>query len=165
MADILEERAKHAAETILENESLTDGLDDAAAQVLLDWGLACAKMIAQSTANLNEAEAEETMSDRLRAVRRLMRPMDEWINRQALEPERSAALLAKIIEQAKVVYGEGYTPPTESQQENFLAQYQASEASPQQIITDLRQFLENTATSTTNNSGEKNDQENQQEAQ
>jgi hypothetical protein len=165
MTDILEERAKHAAETILENESLTDGLDDDAAQVLLDWGLACAKMIAQSTAGLAEAEAEEVMSDRLRAVRRLMRPMDDWINRQMLEPDQSAALLSKIIEQAKIVYGEAYIPPSESQQQSFLAQYQTSEASPQQIITDLRQFLENTATPTANNSGEENGQENQQEIQ
>ena len=160
MTDILEERAKHAAETILENESLTDGLDDAAAQVLLDWGLACAKLIAQSTAGLDEAAAEEVMSNRLRAVRRLMRPMDEWINRQTLDPDQSAALLSKIIEQAKVVYGEGYTPPTESQQQSFLAQYQASEANPQQTITDLRQFLENAGSSTANNSGEENGQEN-----
>ena len=163
MTDMLEERAKHAAETILENESLTDGLDDSAAQVLLDWGLACAKMIAQSTAGLNGLEAEEVMSNRLRAVRRLMRPMDEWIKRQELDPERSAELLAKIIEQAKIVYGETFTPPDESQQESFLTDYHASEKSPEQIITDLRQFLENKNTSTTNASGEENGQENHQE--
>jgi len=42
----LEQRASRAAESILEDESLTSDLDDVAAKVLLDWGLACAKAIA-----------------------------------------------------------------------------------------------------------------------
>jgi hypothetical protein len=91
-----------------------------------------------------------------------MRPMDEWINRETLDPERSAALLARIIEQAQIVYGEGYTPPTEAQQESFLTGYRASEATPQQIIIDLRNFLENSDSPATNRSGGINDQENQQ---
>lgn len=155
----LEERTQRAAESILENESLTEGLDDEAAQVLLDWGLACAKTIAQSTEGLTEAEAEEIMSTRLRAVRRLMRPMDKWINQEALDSEHSAALLAQIIEQAQIVYGEDYTPPTEAQQESFLNGYHASEENAQQTIIDLRKFLENTPPPTTNNSGGTNDQE------
>jgi hypothetical protein len=43
------QRIERAAESILENERLTADLDDAAAQVLIDWGLACAELIAGST--------------------------------------------------------------------------------------------------------------------
>jgi len=47
--DELTRRAQDLAESILENESLTADLDDAAAKVLIDWGVACAEIIAHST--------------------------------------------------------------------------------------------------------------------
>ena len=94
----------HAVENILENESLTTDLDDAAAEALLDWGVACAKMIAQSTVGLNKIEAEDVMLPRLRATRRLMRLMNRWgSKRLQMDVESNAALLTKVIEQAVII--------------------------------------------------------------
>jgi hypothetical protein len=141
--DELAQRASRAAESILENESLTADLDDAAANVLLDWGVACAKTIAQSTAGLDSAQAEEAMVPRLRAIRQLMRSVNNWIaNRQGMDAEANATSLNKIIEQATLTYGESFRPPDQDRRDAFLKQLLESTGTPQQLIADLRGLLE-----------------------
>ncbi len=137
----LTQRTNRVAESILENERLTADLDDATAQVLLDWGIACAKVIVQSTTGLDDTEAEEAMYPRLRATRRLMRLVNRWIpKRLNMESEDHTAQLTKIIEQAEVIYGEGFTPPGNEQQEAFLHRTLAD--SPPQIVKNLRTLIE-----------------------
>jgi hypothetical protein len=140
--DKLTQRINRAVENILENEALTSNLDDDAAQALLDWGIACAQMIAQSTEWLSDIEAEDAMSPRLRAIRRMMRHVNQWIP-QRLEAgsEDNAASLAKIIEQATVIYGKDFTHPGSIQQQNaFLRRNLA--ASPVETIASLRVLIE-----------------------
>jgi len=138
------QRIERAAEGILENERLTADLDDAAAQVLLDWGLACAELIAGSTDGLSDSDAEEVMSPRLRATRRLMRGVNEWVAGQAdRSPEGGAELLAQIIEQAEVIYGDGFIPPDDDRREAFLARHSRRAENSAQSIEELRKLLEN----------------------
>ena len=95
--DEIARRVKRAAASILENERLTAELEDAAAQVLLDWGVACAETIIHSTAALDSGVVEDIMSQRLRATRRLMRRVSKWVaNRRTMDAEHSAALLTQI---------------------------------------------------------------------
>ena len=101
--DELTQRVNRAAEGILENESLTADLDDAPAQALLDWGVACARMIAESTAGLGEVEAEKAMSPRLRATRRLMRLVSKWV-----AGRHQSGLLIEVLEQAAIIYGKDF---------------------------------------------------------
>lgn len=151
-------RVKRAAESILENEALTADLDDVAAKVLLDWGGACAKMIAQSTAGLNNIEAEDAMSPRLRATRRLMRLVNRWVSkRQQRDTEGSATALTKIIEQAAIIYGEDFTPPSDDRRDAFLRQ--SLTAPPPQIIRDLRALIENLDSNSAINTGGTDGQE------
>jgi hypothetical protein len=139
--DELAQRINHAAESILENEALTADLDDVTAQALLDWGVACARMIAQGTEGLNDVEAENVMSPRLRAIRRLMRQVDQWIpQRREADVEASAALLTRIIAQATVIYGGDFIPPNSAQQDAFLRRNLA--AAPEEIITRLRALID-----------------------
>lgn len=136
--DELARRERRAAESILENESLTADLDDKVATVLLDWGLACATEIARSTASLDPAQATIATSERLRATRRLMRR----VNRQSMDMSGSAVLLAQIIEQAAVIYGEGFTPPDRGQQQTFLSLLGELADDPEGFISALRTFVE-----------------------
>ena len=80
--DEFADRSRRAVESLLENESLTSSLDDAAAQVLLKWGTDCAKLIVSSTAGLDAASAEDAMYPRMRALRRLMRRVNKWAARR-----------------------------------------------------------------------------------
>jgi hypothetical protein len=149
-------RVNRVAESILENEGLLDQINDAAAQELLDWGLACATMIAQSTANLDDAAAEEAMSPRLRATRRLMRRVNKWVVRQQeKDAAGSADVLAQIIEQAAIIYGEDFIPPDEAQCAAFASQQAELADNPQQMIKNLRQLLDITLAQ----QGDNNDQE------
>ena len=141
--DEFAQRLKRAADNILENERLTSELDDAAAQVLLDWGVACAEEIARSTAGLKGSKVEEAMSPRLRATRRLMRRVSKWVaNRRTMDGERSGELLSQISEQAEIIYGEGFAAPDTDQRDILLRLPFVYADEPQQMIADLRQTLD-----------------------
>jgi len=138
------QRIERAAESILENERLTADLDDAAAQVLIDWGLACAELIAGSTDGLSDSEAEEAIAPRLRATRRLMRRVNEWVaGRTDMSSEGGAELLAQIIEQTDIIYGDSFIPPDDDRRDAFLTRHSGLAENPAQSIEELRELLEN----------------------
>ncbi|MFC1974827.1 hypothetical protein ACFLXQ_00335 [Chloroflexota bacterium] len=161
MPDQLTQRIDRVAQSILENESLTSELDDAAAQELLDWGVDWAKIIVLHTANLNEIEAEEVMSPQLRANRRLMRVVNKWITKQqAIDVEDSAKSLTKIIEQVAIIYGEDFIPPDGGQCVAFARLQIEFMDNPQQMITNLREWLKTSSRISLTNEGENHDKEN-----
>ena len=135
------QRTAAAAESIMENERLTTDLDDDADKVLVDWGIVCAKRVVQQTTGMDDAEAEEAAYPSLRATRRLMRTINNWIKKgQAIEPEERVASLDKVIENATIIYGEDLTPPTSERRNTFLGQHLAD--TPPQLIASLRAFVE-----------------------
>jgi len=141
--DELETRTRRAIESLLENESLTSGLDDAAAQVLLDWGMDCVKAIVASTAELDAASLEDATYSRMRALRRLMRRVNKWAGqRDGLDQSGDAAFLKEVIEQAAIVYGPEYAAPEQGQDRSFLMRL-AFSSQPEQMIADLRALVEN----------------------
>ena len=124
--DELQRRFERAAEGILENERLTAGLDDEAAAVLIDWGLSWAGVIVIATAGMPDSEAEELLSPRLKANRRLMRYVNRWVTDDVDVPEKKlsgqnpcltpysvrrnrqtagAERLEKIYQQARIAWG------------------------------------------------------------
>ncbi len=150
----LSQRISRAAESILENEGLTSNLDDTAAQSLISWGVACARIAARSTAGLDDAEAEDTMSPRLRATRRLMRGINRWIPKRLYkDAESNAASLAKIVDQASIIYGRDFTVLGSEWQDVF--QSRNLDASPTQLIVNLRASIEDLNRDLTANSGGK----------
>ena len=145
VVDELAGRVQRAAESILENEGLAGGLDDTAAQALLDWGVACAKQVAQATSGLAQVQAEAAMADRLRAVRRMMRLVNGWAaGGQA--GAGGAAWLDQVLEQAAVVYGGAFTPPDATRRAAFLGQLAGLANNPPGMIASLRALLEDTQT-------------------
>ncbi len=140
--DKLTQRLNRAAESILENESLTAGLDDDAAQALLDWGLACAELAARSTSGLDDEAAENAISPRLRATRRLMRLVRRLVA-QRPEAATSSKLFVEMTERAAVIYGKDFKPLDDNQRQAFARMHAEFSEQPVQIITTLRQLIEN----------------------
>ena len=140
--DVLADRTRRAVESLMENESLTSSLDDAAAEVLLEWGMTCARRIVSGTAGLDDTEAEDVMYPRMRALRRLMRRVNKWAVRQHdLDKTRDASSLEQVIEQAAIVYGPGFVAPEPNQRRSFLTRL-AFSPQPMQMIADLRTLVE-----------------------
>jgi hypothetical protein len=107
----LERRIRQAVESLLGNESLTADLNDAAATELLDWGTARAIEIVNSTAGMDEAQAEEAMYPQMRALRSLMRALSKLVGEgDQLGVGRSTQLIDEIFEQGGILYGEPLSP-------------------------------------------------------
>ena len=75
----LEERARRAAESLLENSSLTADLFDPEAQVLLDWGMKLATNLARDTGGVDDGQAEPILDAGLSDVRRVMRRVNRLV--------------------------------------------------------------------------------------
>jgi hypothetical protein len=140
---MLQQRIRRVSESFLDNERLTADLDDSAAKELLDWGLNLGSRIAQGTADVQDDEqADEAMYLRLRATRRLMRSVNRWVaSEQEGDQEGSSAALNRIIEQAQIIYGNAFNPPSEEQRTRFLQAQSEFLDSPPRLIANLRQLF------------------------
>jgi hypothetical protein len=142
MQPILERRAQRAAESLMDNESLTEGLDTEAANILLSWGIEHARNIAWDTSEvLDEEQAQTIMYLRLRALRRMMSLVTTLICCQAsLDAAGRANSLEQIIAQAGTVYGPDFNAPDETRLASLL---QAPLNPPEAWIASLRAMLDN----------------------
>jgi hypothetical protein len=128
-----------AAQSILENESLTADLDDTAANALLEWGVANARMIARNMMTLfDDPAADSTTEERLRALRGMMRSVNQYT--AGTETDESA--LEKILQQAATVYGDTFATPSAEARATFLRNQTTLIHNPAQMITNLRRFIE-----------------------
>ncbi len=135
----LEKRIRMAAESILENESLREGLEDEAASALIDWGTARAKQIAADTAQLeDETEAEEAAYPRMRALRQMLQAIAGLYN--DVDALQRAEYLQELPGLVSLVYGWETLPPAAAEWEAFMATQSGSIA---QKINDFRALIEN----------------------
>jgi hypothetical protein len=142
-------RETAAAQSILENESLTADLDDAAANALLEWGVANARMVARSVGvttlfdDSGSGGSDIAMSERLRAVGRMMRAVNAYVSGTggAGGGDRDSAL-KDILEQAAVVYGRTFAALSAEQRAAFINAQATLLHNPVQLINNLRRFIE-----------------------
>jgi hypothetical protein len=135
----IELRKRMAAESILENESLREGLDDESAPAVLDWGAACAKRIAEATLGVeDEDEADELTYPRMRALREML-SLAQKLYSGGVTVFQRGAVLKEIAEKAPLVYGESIPAP-EMFRWNIFAILQSGSAS--QKIRGLRALIE-----------------------
>ncbi len=133
-------RQRRAAESILENESLREGLDDSGASALLDWGVERAKQIAGDTADIeDDDEADEEAYPRMRALRQMLDDVKSLL-RADLLPTEAETLSAEIADFAAKVYGPDAQLPQSIDWETFNANPAADNG---EKINALRALFEN----------------------
>lgn len=134
------ERAALAAESILGNERLTNNLDDDAAKVLLDWGLAYVETIAAQTEGLDDEQAEEMMAPRLKALRSLMKLVNKWVPRRAkLDATASETKLEEVTALVQLIQASAFEAPRPYRHQQFLNNVQSYNAPT--MITELRELF------------------------
>ena len=133
-----ERRAAQAAESILINEALTDELNDEAATLLLNWGVAWAERIAHATARLDDEAAREEISPKLKAIRKLMRQVNRWGgNIDSLPEAKQSEIFAKIVAYTKLIF-----PKTPGLQSSFHEKLpQLSFEDQTQLVKQLYQLF------------------------
>lgn len=138
----LEQRIKMAAESILENESLGEGLNDEARSALVAWGIACAEQITSETGDIeDDDEAQEAVYPRMRGLRTLLRAVTD-LCAENLDEATQTDLFQQIADQVPLVYGPEKTVPDMSTWGNMLAKH-AGDAT--QIVNAFRLLFENTS--------------------
>ena len=135
----IDKRIRMAAESILENESIREGLDDNGASALLDWGIARAKYIAGQSAELeDDDEAEEASYPKKRALRRMLEAAKS-LAAQDLDRDQETTLLDELRESATIVYGSEIFIPEQIYWDTFSA---TKDIQSDQKIIALRTLIE-----------------------
>ena len=135
MIDI-EQRLRRTFSSMAGNESLADGIDEAAAADMLKWGEVIAEHFVRKTSEMEDETADEFLSPYLRALRKMMRAIGSWV----VEKDQAVRLdwWTRIEQNGKILYGADFgLPAMESTQAQF-----APDASAQQIITGLRTLFD-----------------------
>jgi hypothetical protein len=110
----IEERAQQAAEQLLDDEGLTDEMQDAEAQTLLDWGIAFSRRLSEHTLNMDDARAEEYLSAALPNLRRVIRRTNKLIGSlPQADTEMLVSSLTGIFESAAKVPELAADPPSD----------------------------------------------------
>ena len=109
MDEELRKRVNRAVSSLAGNESLFSELGTETAKTVLDWGIAATRHVVSETGGLDDAAAEAAAYPRLRAVRQLIRLLNQaaagWP-----APDR-VALLDQIFTQAATLHGAAFQPP------------------------------------------------------
>jgi hypothetical protein len=121
------------------NEKLTAGLGTAAAATLTEWGAAMGRHVVAETDGLDDAAAEGLLQTRVRAIRQLMMS----VARAAADPPPPGATpLADALRHADAVYGRRYDAPEREAVGRALARWAADAGQPAEQIAGLRAFVE-----------------------
>jgi len=132
-------RVRRVQEDIIGNEALGGALDESAASEMLSWGLKSAEGIASSTEGMDDEAAELSMSDRLKALRKLMRHLGRLLGEGLeMDAEGRSWLWNSVQKHARLLYGEGLQFPNLDDVMGRLSQGE----SPGQIIASLRSMFE-----------------------
>ena len=135
MIDI-EQRLRRTFSSMAGNESLADGIDEAAAADMLKWGEAIAEYFVRKTSEMEDEAAEEFLAPYLRASRKMMRAIGSW----ATEKDQTvrSEWWTRVEQNGKILYGDGLVLPPVN---DGLAQI-GPEESAQQTITGLKTLFD-----------------------
>lgn len=119
----LDTRVRMAAESILENEALRDGLyDEQAASALLNWGVSWAEYLALQTARIaDDLEAEDEMYPRMKALRKVLVAVKDLAIAEDLPLDDLQHRLQAVFTHAQVLNGETWQPPETIDDDTWLA--------------------------------------------
>ncbi|WP_017719306.1 hypothetical protein [Kamptonema formosum] len=140
MTDELTQRITWAAESLLDNETLTPELEDAAGGAALTWATDLSRRVALATAGLDDEAAEAFMAPKLAAIGELIRLVSRWAaSYREMDAGGRESFLSQVIEAALKIYPD-YQPPHKEQQQAFLRE--PFPADPRDWIVNLRRLVE-----------------------
>ena len=129
-----------AIDALLGNEALTDRLADEPARLLLDWGTACTRQIFEHFPALDPQDQEELLAPRLKAVRRLMRSLNQWVpERLAASAESNQESLQALLPLMAEIDSTGPPAPGAAEMEEFWRQH--ASLPDGEFLAALRRFL------------------------
>ena len=134
----LAERERRIAGGLRGNKRLAAGLDESAAGVLRDWAAALGRPITAATEGLDDAAAEPVLQQRVRAARTLLRRVAQ----AAADPAGRPARLSDIAPQLSIAYHPDYRRPGAREAAPFLAEWAALAGQPAARIAALRAYVE-----------------------
>jgi methyl-accepting chemotaxis protein len=136
----LTRREERAVERLLEDEALTAGLDDTAANELINWAIDCISRTFQKASGLGESDTERMITDRLSAIRRLMRFISRWaVKRSSMDAKTITDWTTQVLELLELIYSGEVTLPTMEQGNEFFIQNLKS--NPKDMIRNLRAMI------------------------
>ena len=135
-------RVQRVIEELTGNEALLEMLETEAATELLDWAIELATSLVKSTEGRDEAEAEQVLLPRLKAVRQMMRSVGNWAAGKYVDPASRVQLKDKLLENFKVIFGEEARLPPPEKMDELLSQVDDKNNTPHQLILKLKQSLE-----------------------
>jgi hypothetical protein len=136
MIDI-EKRLRRTYSSMAANESLADGLTEAAAANLLKWGETIAEQFVLKTSAMEDDMAEEFLAPYASALRKMMRALGHW----AIEADQDMRedWWNRIEQNGKTLYGDRFVLP---QMETVLTQL-PSGANVDSVIVFIQKLIEN----------------------
>jgi hypothetical protein len=135
-------RVQRVIEELTGNEALLQMLQTDAATEMLNWGIFMAKSLIDRTQDLDDFAADLALLPRLKAVRQAMRSIGNWAAGKYSDPASRIALRDKLMEYLRVIFGKDSRLPSPEKMDEVLNQVDDPKNSPQQLITKLRQLIE-----------------------
>jgi len=135
-------RVQRVIEELTGNEALLEMLETEAATELQDWGIEMATSLVKRTEGMDDADAEQILLPRLKAVRQMMRSVGNWAAGKYVDPESRVQLRDNLLGYFKVVFGEGARLPSAEKMNELLNQVDDKNNTPHQLILELKQSLE-----------------------
>src|SRR6185503_16053588 len=135
-------RVQRVIEELTGNEALLEMLETEAATELQDWGIEMATSLVKRTEGMDDADAEQILLPRLKAVRQMMRSVGNWAAGKYDDPESRVQLRDNLLGYFKVVFGEGARLPSAEKMNELLNQVDDKNNTPHQLILKLKQSLE-----------------------
>lgn len=141
MAD-LNSRADRAIKEITGNESLLDMLETEAADEMLNWGKAAALSMVKRTSELDDPSADLVIVPGTKAIRQAMRSIGNWVAGEYTDVASRIQLRDKLLEYLSTIFGGEMPLPSPETLDAVLNRVDEQQETPQQLIIDLRQLLE-----------------------
>ena len=135
-------RVQRVIEELTGNEALLEMLETEAATELQDWGIEMATSLVKRTEGMDDADAEQILLPRLKAVRQMIRSVGNWAAGKYVDPESRVQLRDNLLGYFKVVFGEGARLPSAEKMNELLNQVDDKNNTPHQLILELKQSLE-----------------------
>jgi hypothetical protein len=137
-------RIERVIEEMTGNESLLEMLDTEAATEMLNWGIATAKSIVSKTQDLDDFAADLAILPRLKAIRQSMRSIGNWAAGNYADATSRIQLRDKLLQNFRVIFGEDSHLPSAEKLDAVLDQVDNKTKTPNQLISNLKQLLEET---------------------